>query len=126
MDLLIELWGPGLGGVKVATARASGAGNRCPVALSPLWPGERQRRLDLASWSGQRQVTKTYIERSSQPTMGCGLAHHMSVFPSLHGLLVQPVGEQRNREARWEGVGLGSVLQTASRRPAPKALLRPW
>lgn len=29
-------------------------------------------------------------------------------------------------EAGWEGLGLGSVLQTAARRPAPKALLRPW
>lgn len=31
MDLLIELWGQGLGGVKVATAKARG------VAMDALW-----------------------------------------------------------------------------------------
>lgn len=29
-------------------------------------------------------------------------------------------------EAGGEGFGLGPVLHTAARRPAPKALLRPW
>ena len=56
--------------------------------------------------------------------MGYDLARHLGILPSLCGLLMQPVGQQRGREAGSEGAGFGSVLETASRLPAAKELLR--
>lgn len=104
----------------MAVARASGLGNRSPLGLSPLLHGERWRELDPASWSGQVHGMKTCIEQSCKPEVACSLAYHLSNLTSLHGLLLQPVGEQRSREATWNGAGLCLCSGNSNQAACPK------
>lgn len=80
-DLPIKPWEQCLEQVSVAAARASGLGNRS-LWLSPLLHGERQRRLNPASWSGQMHRMKTCTKQSCQLGVGCGLAFHLSSLTS--------------------------------------------
>lgn len=110
----------------MAAARASGLGNRSPLGLSPLLHGERWRELDPASRSGQVHGIKTCIEQSCKPEVARSLAYHLSNLTSLHGFSCSQWESKEVERPRGMGLACVFVLETATKLPAQKALLRQW
>lgn len=127
MDLPIELCGGAWGVRKSSRCQSKWGWQQVPCGLVPsvAWRKAEDTGTYFLVWP---DAGDSYLRRAAQQAQGGVQPGPSPVHFSSPAWAPRAARRRAKkcREARWEGAGRGSALETATRLPAAKVLLRPW